>query len=481
MKKTTLFFIFLSYISIYPQCISQNTDEDLISVSTGQIGQSFTPSCNGLLQTIGVVGLATEVVTVTLYQGEGYNGNVVAVLSNQSITPAINFTDYSFFDFSAFNIVLDVGQVYTFDISNTTSGLVYDNSNIQVYAAGQCYVSQLAQPDSDLLFIVNMDTAPCIHPDLPTLSYIPETICVGNQAQIHISGNLNYATHWAIYDTSCGNSLVGSTSTNTFMVTPDFPSTTYYVRGEGGCVTPAGCSSIAVLTALPDVVTFDPLPEVCIAAGVQNGLGGGSPQGGQYSGTAVVDDGNGLTFSYDPAVATVGTHTITYTYSNAQGCIASVNQNITVQAMPDVSLDESATPTLVANQTGASYQWMNCDTNSAIPGETNPSFTATVNGNYAVVITKNGCSLTSNCINIETLSISRIFAKNNNPIIYPIPVNNEITIQSDFDKAILYNMAGQKVLETHLSKIPVIKLTSGTYFLALEKQEKTITQRIILK
>jgi len=71
--------------------------------------------------------------------------------------------------------------------------------------------------------------------------------------------------------------------------------------------------------ALP-VVTFTALADLCIDAGVQAGLGGGTSTGGTYSGTGVTDDGNGMTYSFDPATAGVGTHTITYNYTDGNGC-----------------------------------------------------------------------------------------------------------------------------------------------------------------
>src|SRR5690606_30664108 len=53
---------------------------------------------------------------------------------------------------------------------------------------------------------------------------------------------------------------------------------------------------------------------------------------------------------------------------------------------------------LTADEIGASYQWIDCDNgNVSISGETNQSFTATGNGNYAVEVTQNGCTATSLC------------------------------------------------------------------------------------
>jgi len=60
-----------------------------------------------------------------------------------------------------------------------------------------------------------------------------------------------------------------------------------------------------------------------------------------------------------------------------------------------------ADPSITANASGASYQWLDCDNNfTAIAGETAQSFTATANGNYAVEITqKHLCRYITMCYN----------------------------------------------------------------------------------
>ena len=50
---------------------------------------------------------------------------------------------------------------------------------------------------------------------------------------------------------------------------------------------------------------------ICEGQGLQT-FGGGTPTGGVYSGTGVTDDGNGLTYTFDPSSAGVGFHTIAY-------------------------------------------------------------------------------------------------------------------------------------------------------------------------
>jgi hypothetical protein len=77
---------------------------------------------------------------------------------------------------------------------------------------------------------------------------------------------------------------------------------------------------------------------------------------------------------------------------------------------------------LTAYEIGANYQWLDCDNAYApISGETNQTFIPTANGNYAVQITKDGCSATSPCIVITTLGLNDASV---NPLIlriYPNP------------------------------------------------------------
>jgi len=60
------------------------------------------------------------------------------------------------------------------------------------------------------------------------------------------------------------------------------------------------------------VAAFTAPGDVCESVGILTNLGGGTPAGGLYSGPGVTDDGNGSTFTFDPAVAGVGMHTLTY-------------------------------------------------------------------------------------------------------------------------------------------------------------------------
>nr|HMQ60851.1 T9SS type A sorting domain-containing protein [Flavilitoribacter sp.] len=105
---------------------------------------------------------------------------------------------------------------------------------------------------------------------------------------------------------------------------------TYALPVGAACGNNVATTTLEVV-ALPEVTFSSSLSTVNMADGVQSGATGGSPAGGVYSGPGVTDDGNGMTFSFDPAAAGVGTHTVTYTSTNTAGCTAAATAEITVE------------------------------------------------------------------------------------------------------------------------------------------------------
>ncbi|GAB5416775.1 MAG: hypothetical protein Crog4KO_22640 [Crocinitomicaceae bacterium] len=130
-------------------------------------------------------------------------------------------------------------------------------------------------------------------------------------------------------------------------------------------------------------------------------------------------DWNGTTYTMS------GTYT--WTGTNAAGCDSVVTLDLTINTV-DVSVTNND-PTIQANATGATYQWIDCDNNNdPITGETAQTFTATANGNYAVIVTDvNGCSDTSACTPIVTVSLDDL-SPLSEVSVYPNPVRDIINI-----------------------------------------------------
>ncbi|WP_343630987.1 choice-of-anchor J domain-containing protein [Fluviicola sp.] len=99
---------------------------------------------------------------------------------------------------------------------------------------------------------------------------------------------------------------------------------TYTYTDANGCSNTA--STVVTVNTSP-AVTQSAIDAVCINSGTL-ALTGGSPAGGTYSGTGV----NGSNF--DP---TAETQTVTYTYTDANGCSNSASTTIVVNAAPMVS------------------------------------------------------------------------------------------------------------------------------------------------
>jgi uncharacterized repeat protein (TIGR01451 family) len=86
--------------------------------------------------------------------------------------------------------------------------------------------------------------------------------------------------------------------------------------------------------------------------------------------------------------------------------------------------------TLVSQATQSNVQWVNCETNTILPGETKLHFQPTMSGSYAVVVTQieTGCTDTSACYKIEIVG--------NRPtqpgriVLYPNPTNGFIQLES---------------------------------------------------
>jgi len=81
---------------------------------------------------------------------------------------------------------------------------------------------------------------------------------------------------------------------------------------------------------------------------------------------------------------------------------------------------------LSASQSGATYQWIDCNGSIPINNADQQFYTATANGNYAVIIDDGTCSDTSDCVQVF---VSGIYEKPASRfIIYPNPASEGLTI-----------------------------------------------------
>ncbi|MCX6271804.1 MAG: dockerin type I domain-containing protein [Bacteroidetes bacterium] len=101
------------------------------------------------------------------------------------------------------------------------------------------------------------------------------------------------------------------------------------VADVSGCFSLPSCVTITVNPS--PIVTLGNFPIVCSESSVYT-LSGGSPAGGTYSGNAFVSNG-----IFNPQAAGTGTHTIKYSYTEANGCSDSVTKTIQVGQFPKIT------------------------------------------------------------------------------------------------------------------------------------------------
>jgi CARDB len=147
-----------------------------------------------------------------------------------------------------------------------------------------------------------------------------QTICAGDSVTLSLAAPLYGTVSWTPGGATTPSIRVAPTTTTTYTAT---------VRDRG-----AVCTDAVTLTVTPlPTVTLAPFSDICVdAPGLT--LTGGAPSGGTYSGPGV---SGGV---FNPALAGIGTHTVTYTYGT--GCTSSATRALTVRALPTVTLSTFA-------------------------------------------------------------------------------------------------------------------------------------------
>ncbi len=163
-------------------------------------------------------------------------------------------------------------------------------------------------------------------------------------------------------------------------------------------------------------------------------------------------------------------------------CDSIVLLDLTINKSPEalISLDGN---TLTASDTG-SYQWINCATNTIVPGATSQSYLVTDDGSYAVVITVNGCTDTSDC---REVTINGIAGSGADKMvrIYPNPAHDRVHIAASAPVTVtLSSLEGRVVLlQKDVREIDLSGFADGVYLIRVSdaqglplKTEKLVKQ-----
>lgn len=238
------------------------------------------------------------------------------------------------------------------------------------------------------------------------------------------------------------------------------------VGGEGGLGT--------------DLCSTSPTSGGAGGGGFIGGGGGGAGAAGtvgcQFNDTGAGGGGAGGDCYLDPSMTST---TINVGGATAGNGLVTISYTELTNGVTQLSATQ-----LSSDQNGASYQWIDCATSQPIDGEVGQTFTATVNGSYAVEITSNGCVIQSACTDLLSVGLNELTS--DLIIVYPNPTNGIFSVDLsnvDADNVLVLNALGQEVYSAKCSgNIVTVDLKDnalGVYTVLVETNKGTLTQRII--
>ena len=240
---------------------------------------------------------------------------------------------------------------------------------------------------------------------------------------------------------------------------------TYHITQQNICGTSVSGNVTVIVNPLP-VVTYNQSPAlVCNEEGTIP-LSTATPAGGIFSGNGV--SGN----VFEPSLAGTGVHNITYTYTDANGCSASQEQEIQVNPIPSAPVITQNGHLLVSTQADT-YQWFMNGT--LLPGATSQTFNPAQDGTYSVVITIGGCQSSSLNFNYSTVGIKDNELQEKITL-YPNPATNMVRLSGDIPVHALriLNQLGQEIMHVYQeNEADVSELAPGTYFIEAETAHGT--------
>jgi|GEM_PF-1795977 hypothetical protein len=448
---------------------------------------TITPSTNaictgsGSIVTLTVSGTATNYIWSTTdntasiaitptatatYTVSGTDINNCTNTATQAITvnplPTLTITP------SANAICVGSGSVITLTVSGTATNYTWSTTETTTsIAVTSTATATYTVSGTDVNNCTNMATQAITVNPLPTLTITPSAnaICIGSVATLTVSGTATNYT-WSTTD-----------NTTSINVTPT-ATATYTVSGTDG----NNCTNTTT-----QVITVNQLPSVSITAST-NTICAGSVVTLTVSGTATNYIWSTSSSALSIAVTPTATATYTVTGTDINNCTKTAIQVITVNQMPDTSVSVTLNNVLTANATTpATYQWLNCSNNKApINAAISQTYTATTNASYAVAVTLNGCTDTSDCHLISVTGIASSVA-NNVVSIYPNPTNGMFSIettQTEKQTVQVFDVAGKLVLTQVIlsgkTNIDADNLTNGVYNVNIISNSGVVHQHLVI-
>jgi len=474
---------------------STNTVSATISVGAGPQGISVTPDgskvyvANGWSNSVSVINTSTNTVSATITVGSGPTG--ISVIPDGSKVYVTNqYTN----DVSVINTATNIiANTITVGTIPTGVSVTPDGSIVYVVNIGSDNVSVINTTTNIVTVTIPnlygaglignfISTFSCISPTLPSINASSSSNCGTQNTILSITtGTLNNATNWQWYSGSCGGVSVGSGTSITVSPTS---TTTYYVRGEGGCVTPDSCRSITI--------TVNQLPTATITPnGVTTFCHGDSVILTASANSSYLWSNNATTQSI--IASSSGDYSVIVTGGN--GCSAtSLPTSVTVNSLPTLTVSALnsvfcinwASASLLALPTGGTWSGSGISGNSFVPDSAGV-------GIHPIVYSytdSNGCSNTDTLkMTVNACTGINEIENNNDIIVYPNPANFTLNIHlssyTTNETIYITNVLGREVYAQTFyqsnNTIDVSNWNSGVYFYQIKNYKETIIGKFVIQ
>ena len=306
------------------------------------------------------------------------------------------------------------------------------------------------------IFVLKYQNA-CVLPTISSVVASEQVVCEGATVNVSINGLLNSGTVWAIYAGDCNGTAVVTTTTSEATITP-VGGETYFIRGQGGCVTASqsACTEINLTTNSSYLISEN----------------------------ATVCPGESYTFA-DGSTQVI-TESLSYESSlqSQTGCDSLINTFIDVTYLPnEIETTDSSIVILDYNaKSGVEIQWIDCNTNQPIEGETGPEFLFNGSGSFAVTLTNDNCTTTSDCFTVTGINDSKQFGVE----VYPNPFTDALNFKHVENGSVveLYSVDGRLVRQqvytgTSMNLSGEEVLSPGVYIVKISHSNGMVIRSVV--
>lgn len=320
-----------------------------------------------------------------------------------------------------------------------------------------------------------------------SMTTAPTAVCEGGQATFVANSNHNDYVWTAVNATITSGQ--GSNTVNVDFSTLGAASVS--VQAVNACGDVSDMVTVPVTVNTLPVVTMDvaSIMPLCENADPVS-LTGGLPAGGSYSGTGVMGT------DFDPAAAGPGTHTISYTFTDGNGCSNTDAGDVIVNPLPTVTLDLSSFGTLCANGGAA------VTLTGGLPAGGNYTGFAVAGGMFDPVAAgvgmhsigyeftdANGCMNTAFADMEVSICGGVTIAKDANDAVtvFPTPAKDVLNVRwttvAKQATLRLFDSQGKLILQTELDNVQqatldVSSLINGAYLLSIDRDGVVSSQYI---